>query len=102
MSVLEENVKKIRETASNGIRTFPKPDKLTATAYFYASAFIAYEHLPSNRDPISLTEFIKLNEQMAIKNDIRKSSIYIQNQIKACERENPYDLSLEGKIPIVT
>ena len=102
MSVLEENVEKIRETASIGIRTFPKPDKFTATAYFYASAFIAYENLFSNRDPVSLNEFIKLNEQMDIKDNIWKSSIYIKNQLKAHEREITYDLSLNGKIRIAT
>ena len=35
---------------------------------------------------------------MLIKDDIWKSSTHIQNQLKAYERENPYDLSLNGKI----
>ncbi len=39
---------------------------------------------------------------MVIKADIRKGSTYIKNQLKAYERENPYDLSLNGKIQIVT
>ncbi len=102
LSLPEEKVANIRETALNGIRIFPKPDKFTATAYFYASAFIAYEHLPSNRDLVSLNQFIKLNEQMDIKDNIWKSSIYIKNQLKAYERKNPYDLSLNGKIRITT
>lgn len=102
LSFLEENVARIREAAINGIRTFPKPDKLTTSAYFYASAFLAYEHLPSNRDPISVNEFIKLNEQMVIKVDIRKSFAYLKKQMNASKSENPYDLSLNGKIQVIT
>jgi len=102
LSLPEEKVANIRETALNGIRIFPKPDKFTATAYFYASAFIAYEHDPSNRNPLTMIQFIELNDQMVIKANIRKGSTYIKNQLKAYERENPYDFSLNGKIQIAT
>lgn len=97
-SLCEENIEKIREAAFNGIRTFPKPEKLQAAAYFLASVFIAYEHFVTNRDLVSLMEFTKLNNRLDIKVDIRKSFTYIKNQLKAYKRANPYDLSLIGKI----
>ena len=92
LSLLEGNVPKIRETAHNGIRIFPKPEKLTATPYFYASAFIAYEHFPSIRDPLTMIQFIELNDQTVNKADIRKSCTHIKKQLKAYELENPYFL----------
>lgn len=92
LSLLEGNVPKIRETAHNGIRIFPKPEKLTATSYFYASAFIAYEHFPSVRDPLTMIQFIELNDQTVNKADIRKSCTHIKKQLKAYEIENPYFL----------
>ena len=92
LSLPEENVHRIREAAHTGIRIFPKPEKLTATAYFYASAFIAYEHFPSNRNPLTMIRFIELNDQTVIKVDIRKSCTHIRKQLKAYERENPYVL----------